>query len=140
MFDHQSEHKFLILLSVGRTIDELSISAPPTPYYFFYARVSCRVCIVPKGAKAMEYVSSWAFSTLCSVGYVILRARAMRPSPLPISETLRHGTGSNGVDNCTQMCRQRSLARGFEDLSTILQKVHLQDNLYLWQPAVVSRV
>ena len=47
-------------LSVGRTIDELSISAPPTPYYFFYAHVSCRVCIVPKCAKAMEYLSSWA--------------------------------------------------------------------------------
>ena len=45
---------------VGRTIDELSISAPPTPYYFFYARVSCRECIVPKCAKAMEYLSSWA--------------------------------------------------------------------------------
>jgi len=67
--------------------------APPTVslifycilYYFLYARVSCRVCIVPKCAKAMEYLSSWAksrkekllaFSTLCSVGYVIPRARA----------------------------------------------------------------
>ena len=47
---------------VGRTIDELSISAPPTPYYYFYARVSCRVCIVPKCAKAMGYLSSWAKS------------------------------------------------------------------------------
>ena len=47
-------------LCVGRTVDELSISAPPTPYYYFYARVSCRVCIVPKCAKAMEYLSSWA--------------------------------------------------------------------------------
>ena len=65
--------------------DYLSISAPPTPYYFFHTRVSFRVCIVPKCSKAMEYLSSWAesrkekwlaFSTLCSVGYVILRARA----------------------------------------------------------------
>ena len=47
-------------LCVGRTVDELSISPPPTPYYYFYARVSCRVCIVPKCAKAMEYLSSWA--------------------------------------------------------------------------------
>ena len=58
---------------------------------------------------------------------------------MPTSETLRHGAGSNGVDNCTPMCRQRSLARGLGDLSTILQKVHVQEKANLWQPAVVSR-
>ena len=63
----------------------------------------------------------------------------MRPTPLPTSETLRHGAGSNGVDNCTPMCRQRSLARGLGDLSTFLQKVHVQEMAYLLQPAVVSR-
>ena len=63
----------------------------------------------------------------------------MRPTPLPTSETLRHGAGSNGVDNCTPMCRQRSLARGLGDFSTILQKVHVQEKANLWQPAVVSR-
>ena len=76
--------KLLFSLCVGRTIDYLSISAPPIPYYFFYARVSCRMCIVPKCAKAMEYLSFWAksrkekalsFLTLFSVGYVIPRAR-----------------------------------------------------------------
>ena len=46
----------------------------------------------------------------------------MRPTPLPTSETLRHGAGSNGVDNCTPMCRQRSLARGLGNLSTILPR------------------
>ena len=45
---------------ISLSVALLSISAPPTPYYFFYARVSCRVCIVPKCAKAMEYLSSWA--------------------------------------------------------------------------------
>ena len=63
----------------------------------------------------------------------------MRPPPLPTSETLIQGVGSNGVDNCTPMCRQRSLARGLGDLSTILQKVHVQEKAYLLQPAVVSR-
>ena len=46
----------------------------------------------------------------------------MRPTPLPTSETLRHGAGSNGDDNCTPMCRQRSLARGLGNLSTILPR------------------
>jgi hypothetical protein len=63
----------------------------------------------------------------------------MRPTPLPTSETLKHGAGSNGVDNCTPMCRQRNLARGLGDLSTILLKVHVQEKAYLLQPAVVSR-
>ena len=46
----------------------------------------------------------------------------MRPTPLPTSETLRHGTGSNGVDNCSPMCRQRSLVRGLGNLSAILPR------------------
>jgi hypothetical protein len=37
------------------------------------------------------------------------------------------------------MCRQRSLAWGLGDLSTFLQKVHVQEKENLWQPAVVSR-
>jgi hypothetical protein len=37
------------------------------------------------------------------------------------------------------MCRQRSPVRGLGDLSTILQKVHVQEKANLWQPAVVSR-
>jgi hypothetical protein len=37
------------------------------------------------------------------------------------------------------MCRQRSLARGLGDLSTILQMVHVQEKANHWHPAVVSR-
>ena len=82
-FDYHSGRTFtFISLSVAL----LSVSAPPTPYYFFYARVSCRVCIVPKYSKTMEYLLSLvksrkekllAFTTLLSVGYVTRKCKSV---------------------------------------------------------------